>query len=464
MLSFGATVVLSRLLTPDEIGVYSIAVGVVALAHILRDFGVGTYIIQAPELSRTDMRAALGLAIIVAWVLAALIFIGRDLVSDFYGEARLAPVLAYLALNFVLMPFTTPVMASLSRHLKFGKILVASVGSQAASVAVGIAAAANGYGALSLAFASITQTIGLFFILSVFRGEDMPWLPSFRGIRKLLRFGGTVALTGAVRTIELESVSLILGRMMDVRAVGLFSRGNSFYTLVREHVASIFVHVMIPAFSAENRQGEDLAYALKSRLEALLGVTWPIFIVLALVAEDLILFLYGSQWGDAVPVAQLVSLVGIAFVASLPFDSMLVARGRVGVRLQIISVVAVITIASIFVGSLYSLEAVALALIAPAAIRSAALAWVAAREVSLGMKMLIGPLLRSGAVLAIVAVVVFAAQLAIDGYVDTRFARLAIIGPVAMVAWIFACYATNHRLWPEIRMSFGYARKFAGTR
>ena len=66
-----AIMVLARLLTPAEIGVYSVGAAVVALAHVLRDFGVGNYLIQEKELTQDRIRTAFGVALVIAWVMAA---------------------------------------------------------------------------------------------------------------------------------------------------------------------------------------------------------------------------------------------------------------------------------------------------------------------------------------------------------------------------------------------------------
>ncbi len=81
--------VIARLLTPAEIGFYSMGKAVVALAHVVRDFGVGNHLIQERELTQDRMRTALGVAIVIAWAMALVLFAASGAIARFYGEPGL---------------------------------------------------------------------------------------------------------------------------------------------------------------------------------------------------------------------------------------------------------------------------------------------------------------------------------------------------------------------------------------
>ena len=80
LLSFGSVIIVSRLLTPEEIGIFSVSVSLLGFAHILRDFGVGNYLIQVKEVTRANMRAAFSVMLYSSWLIAALLF--RDFDVD----------------------------------------------------------------------------------------------------------------------------------------------------------------------------------------------------------------------------------------------------------------------------------------------------------------------------------------------------------------------------------------------
>src|SRR5579862_5267561 len=100
-----STLILSRLLTPVDIGIYSVAAGAVGLAHMLRDFGVATYLFQEKDLTQERMRAALGVTMVFSWSVAAVMAALSSPIGTFYNAPGVAEVILVLAANFVLLPF-----------------------------------------------------------------------------------------------------------------------------------------------------------------------------------------------------------------------------------------------------------------------------------------------------------------------------------------------------------------------
>ena len=92
-LQLASTVIIARILTPAEVGVFAIAAVFSTLASMFRDFGVAEYLIQARDLDRDKIRAALGLNIIVSWAMAAMVFLAAPLAAKFYREPGVGDVM-----------------------------------------------------------------------------------------------------------------------------------------------------------------------------------------------------------------------------------------------------------------------------------------------------------------------------------------------------------------------------------
>ncbi len=103
-LQFVVAVIVARLLTPDEIGVYSIAVITLSAAHVIRDFGVVAYLVKESDLSVEKVRAASAISFGISWTLAVLIALASFPLARFYNEPRLLHLTWVLALNFVMIP------------------------------------------------------------------------------------------------------------------------------------------------------------------------------------------------------------------------------------------------------------------------------------------------------------------------------------------------------------------------
>lgn len=81
---------IARLLTPAEIGIYSVASAVTGIAQMMRDFGVSNYLIQERELTRERIQTALTIAIITSWAAGGILYFSSSWVAVFYDEPGLA--------------------------------------------------------------------------------------------------------------------------------------------------------------------------------------------------------------------------------------------------------------------------------------------------------------------------------------------------------------------------------------
>ncbi|MCF7982637.1 MAG: oligosaccharide flippase family protein, partial [Pseudomonadales bacterium] len=119
ILHFASAIVIARLLTPEEIGVFSVGIAFVAIAHAVRDFGVSNYIVQEKDFTESKKAASIQIAFVVSWSLALLILIFSFLAGNFYDDPRVSKVLSYLSINFFLLPFSSVGLAILRRQMQF---------------------------------------------------------------------------------------------------------------------------------------------------------------------------------------------------------------------------------------------------------------------------------------------------------------------------------------------------------
>ena len=120
LLALVSSIVLARLLSPAEIGIYSIAAVLTGLAQVFRDLGTGQLLVARSTLSIEEQRALLAISIAMGWGLALLLAALAGPLAAFYRQPGLAPVLRILSLSFVLVPFSSQVTAMLRRGMRAG--------------------------------------------------------------------------------------------------------------------------------------------------------------------------------------------------------------------------------------------------------------------------------------------------------------------------------------------------------
>lgn len=333
VLGFANVIIVSRLLAPEEIGIFSVAVSVLGFAHILREFGVGHYLVQAATVSRQQFRAAFTVAIIASWSLALVLYVAKGPMASFYGHEGIAKVLLLLAVNFLVLPLGTPVLAMLKRDRQFGRLAWAVIFGAIVQTCVTIGAALAGESYLSMAWGSLAMTVSKVVFLNFIRPGEIFVMPAISGLRDVLRFGSISSTSALVGEFGRASPDLILGRTLGFVDVALFSRGMGVHRMIVERINTMVRTVHFPTFSADLRAGKNGAELYSRVTDYLVVVTAPVLAVLAILSDPLILFMFGAQWERSVPIAAVLCSASILTTPYALYGLSLIAAGRVTAHL-----------------------------------------------------------------------------------------------------------------------------------
>lgn len=305
---FGVTVILSRLLTPSEVGIFSITVVLTGIAAIFRDFGVSSYIQREKELTHQKIRSALGLLITSSWILAALIFTSSGVVAEYYGQPGIRDVLQVLSLSFVIIPFASFFYAILARNLEAEKqAIVNAVGTVAYSASC-LTLAWLGFSYLSMAWANVINIASTIFVYFILRPKGLPYIPSFKNWGPQLKFGGGAILGGLIDRVYNSIPDLVLGKVSGPHDVGLYSRANGLVNIFQQIAGPAINYNAVPYIAKNYHSGQSLAPIIGKATSYLTGLSWPAFIITGIFAHEIISVLYGKQWVAAAPIATYICI------------------------------------------------------------------------------------------------------------------------------------------------------------
>ena len=361
ILSIATIVILSRLLTPAETGVYSVAVGFVALVHMLRDFGISEFVVQEATLNDDVIRTAFTINLIIAWCLAAILFSSSGLIGRFYGDFGVTRVTQVVSLVFVLLPFGTTHMALMRRNLRFDTILKIRIGETVLRGGTTIALAYAGFTYMSMAWGSVAGMAAL-----ILGCEIWGWQYRVRGVglnqwRRVTHFGWNRTLADVVRQLGRQSANIIVGKMFGMAAAGFYSRGYGAVNLFATNVVGAIGDVAFPAYARNHRESNTAPQLFLKSLVYVTGISWPFFAFCALMAFPIIRIAFGDQWDAAVPLMRWLCGAAIVGMLTIQCDGFFTAVGRyrdvTRIELQYQTTRVGITLLAAF----YSLEAVAAA-------------------------------------------------------------------------------------------------------
>ena len=359
ILSIGSTMVLARILTPGETGLFSIGVALTTLIAQFRDFGVATFLIQEPDLTDEKFRTALGVSTITMLLLMAAILLGSGWAGDFYHEPGITQVMRVSALSFLVIPFNSIVMVWLRRQMQFHTLYKMTVAGAVCHAVTGVALALLGFGYMSLAWATVANNVGTTLVAFQHRPRQYSYLPSLKVWRRIAAFGIYSTISNICQEAVLRSSDLFIGRSMGMNAVGQFSRANGLVSMINQSLLSGILPVALSVFALKRRAGEALGIAYLSGLSLLTAIAWPAFAFLGLMAFPLVRILFGDQWDIAVEPARLIAVAGMVSCLTILHPSIFQATGAMRQRMGVQLVIMPLKLAVFFVAAQYGLAAVA---------------------------------------------------------------------------------------------------------
>lgn len=305
--TFAVGVVLARLLTPDQFGVYAVAFTVQAVLVTLADLGLSADLIRQPDPDRHAPTVGT-LGLVSGVLLTATMAASSHALASLLGSPAAAPVIAALSLTLALAGAGVVPYAYLQRRFQqkalFAIALVDVIIST--TVTIGLVTLAD-WGPMALAagrVAAQTVTLVLLFVLSRTR-------PRYAVQRDLvgpvLRYGAPIAAANMLSWALLNLDNVVIVRVAGTTALGLYVLAFNISNWPMSVIGQVVRSIALPAFSRSTGQRS---------LERAVALTWglalPAGAALAALATPLVVVVYGARWHDAVP-----ALVALALFGSL---------------------------------------------------------------------------------------------------------------------------------------------------
>ena len=330
-IGFAVSVLVSRFfLQPAEVGLFSIGLAAALMVAILQDFGLTRYIAGRPPMTRDEIAVCSSVSLVFAIGLAAVIAALAWPVARAYGEPALLGILLVIAGSYLFVPFSIVPVALATRAMDFRSIFVVNLAGAVAGGAAALSLAALGFSAFSLAWATVA-TAGARAIAAQWRHRAPIPLPlRLKGSREVLRFGSANSVLFVSGAIGTRSPDLVVGGLLTLTAVGLFSRATGLAAQLVTLVSGAIGGVFYPAFARMREEGRPLGDPYERVVAGYTAVIWPAMALLALAAEPLVLLLYGPDWAGAAPLLATIAIAEMIFPALPLHVELPILMGQVG--------------------------------------------------------------------------------------------------------------------------------------
>lgn len=449
-----STAALSRLLTPQEFGIYAVTGALTAVASAsFQEFGGANYLVQKTSLSERDVRTAFTITLCLSALFAAAVFALRDVAAWYFSEDGLKLGIAVSALNFLLSPFSMTISALLRRDMAFGTLARCNLAGNFVNAAASIALAALKYSFMAPIWGMLAGNVVVVALLVASRREFQIFRPSFRGYRDVIGFGAYSSGTVIINVFYNLAPQLVLARVLGFDAVGLYSRAITVTQVFDRLVIQVLNPVIMPAIVGHTRNGSDLKRIYLNSVELLSVVVWPFLSFFALMALPIVRIWFGPTWTEIVPLIQMLSIASVSLFAACLTYPVLVAAGRVRDTLVSSLISLPPSLFVVFVASFFGVEAVAASALLTLPFQATVAFYFIRRHLAISLADIISATLRSGVVTACSITAVLVSMVVIDFRSTGPFLELLLASVAGAGGWCLGLVMTNHPLMAQIRLA-----------
>ncbi|CAD7044526.1 exopolysaccharide export protein [Pseudorhizobium endolithicum] len=354
IISFITVAVVSHLMTPAEIGLSVVGMGVVTLIFSLREFATCDFLIQLDTVKRQDVCTAMTLMIIGTIMLAALLFFALPWLSVFFESEILKTFFLLMIGATVIESLSRPGMSLFRRDMMFGKITMIKTAATLATALITIYLAVLGWGVVSFSLGAIAGACITASLTLAIRQDWWSFKPSLQSLTKVAEFGRYKGATNVVDQFYNALPNLILGGIMSTAEVGKYSRAVTISNLADRVVLSGVFTVAFPALAAAVREKVDIRKSFLGAISSITVVYWPALLMVAFLAAPLVDLLLGPGWEEVTPVARILALSALFWFPNVLTYPLLIGLGanRPAFMFNIIcrSLAAAISCAAAFLG------------------------------------------------------------------------------------------------------------------
>ncbi|APA65501.1 lipopolysaccharide biosynthesis protein [Maribacter sp. 1_2014MBL_MicDiv] len=334
IVQFFIGIILARILTPKEYGVIGILLVFIALANVFIDSGFTKALIQKKDRNETDISTIFFFNIGISIVCYLVLWFASPLISEFYQETTLTPLLRALALTLLINSVYAVPTTLFTIQLDFKTLTKINFIATIISGIVAIYMAYKGFGVWALIIQALTKSILMAILVWFFSRWRPQLIFSKKSFKQLFKFGSNLLISSLLNTFVNNISSLFIAKLISTKELGYYTRGTQFSDFTFGMVNSIIERVLLPGLSIVQDQREILIDHTRKILKSTALLIIPIFLFLTVMAKPIIVILLTDKWLPAAPIMQFFCLARMITILSGINVNLLYVLGRTDLALK----------------------------------------------------------------------------------------------------------------------------------
>ena len=349
-ITFVVSIVLARLLSPEEYGLIGILTIFIAIFNAIVDSGFTNALIRKQDATDTDYSTVFYTNLVLSVVLAAVLFFCAKPISVFFERPELVSLTQVISSVVIINALSIVQRVRTTKAIDFKTQTKITFISSIGSGVIGIAMAYMGYGVWAL----VGQQISNQLLTTLFFWFYNKWIPklifSWASFKEMWAFGSKLLASGLIDTAWKEVYQVVIGKCYSPATLGLYTRAKQFADLCSSNLTSVVQRVSYPVLSSIQDDRARLKGAYQRVIKSTMLPTFVLMLGMAACAESMIYVLIGEQWLECVPMLQIICTYGMLYPLHALNLNMLQVQGRSDLFLKLEIIKKVIAVGPLLLG------------------------------------------------------------------------------------------------------------------
>ena len=326
----GSSIILARILFPEDYGLMGLASISIQLARRFTNFGFNLVLVQRKTLEKEHLDTVFWTNLGLMVLTTALLVVASPFLSDFFNEPRLTAILIAVSINFIFSAIGGVSQALMKRKMQFKELGLSVNVSNVSGIVLSVVLALMDYGVWSLVYGQLFTSLSQ----SLMMMRQARWLPRFSfkmwALKDCMSFGLWVFLSSFIGFGINKIDYTFIGKFLGTSPLGIYEKAFETMSLPRKKIVRKMNSLIFSSLSRIQDDNELVVKAFLRVVAYLSVVIYPAMVWLFFAAPSLILFMYGEKWSGVIIPLQIMCVSGLLDSFSLVFQPLLHAKGLVG--------------------------------------------------------------------------------------------------------------------------------------
>jgi O-antigen/teichoic acid export membrane protein len=447
IVNFVVGIVLARLLSPTDYGIYSILLIFISIGHAVVQGGFSSALIQRKKVDEKDYSTVFAFSIVAATVIYITLFMLAPVVGRLYKQPMLINPLRVIALTLFPNILYSIMNVKVAREMDFAFVAKLSVICVITVGMISIGLAYAGFGIWAL----IIQQIATYTILPLLYCIHKKWIPSLRfsinRFKRIIPFSSRLLLTDLLNAVYVELQGIIIGVKYTAESLAFFTRGQVFPRTIMTVVDSSFHTVLFPVYSEMQDNIKSMREMLLISLRMITFFVFPVMFGLFAVSDNMITIFLSNKWQGCIPYLRVYCIAYLFW----PMDSIhlhaikATGNGRLYLSINLVKKIMAATILLIAVFITKNVESFALSAIIVYIVDILIGSIAMKREIGISLRQEINAVAKNFVCALPILLVMMTSK-----YIDNTFIQVFIKLLLGVMLYLFLSRLVNRRCMDEV--------------